>query len=398
MSSENTPGMVQVNEALEIIRSVSATQQQAKTIKASEALNHILAEDLTAVHDIPRFDNSAMDGYVFRKPDLDEGQRAYPVAFEVRPEDSGTDELPAGMAARIMTGSPIPPSADFVIPVELTEIRDEKVIVLEVPGRNAIRRQGEGYRSGEVLLNEGSVIRPYETGLIIESGNSQVRVKKPLRISLQVSGAEISQANNTNGPVLNGIFNSWPGVRLKEYPVLGDNPEEVKERLLELKGHSDLIVTTGGISAGKYDFFFDVLTQAGACCLIRKINQKPGKPFTLFQWDDTYVCNLPGNPVSSVFTAELYVRELAYRLNGLERPATLRAISLKELNNPGSKTLFVPGRLFFEHGMVGVEAQARMRSHLMQLYTGKQVYIRLDPGAEIETGASVECLKFSSGI
>lgn len=395
MNQDEMIHLMEVATALDIIRNADVPDPQIHELDAFETLKSILAEDFAATRDIPRFDNSAMDGYAVRSSDLDAGQRTFPFAFEIRPEDAGIEELPAGTCARIMTGSPIPPSADFVIPVELTEARSDVIFITEVPKVNAIRKQGEGYRKGDVLLRKGSVVRPYEMGLIIEAGGGSVRVNKPLRVGLQISGSEIDRTNNTNGPVLKSILGSWPGVEVTEYPVLEDDQKRVKHRLDELKENNDIIVTTGGISAGKHDYFFDVLANSGAECLIRKINQKPGKPFTLFKWEDVYVCNLPGNPVSAVFTAQYYVRELVHRMNGLPEPESFKATALTELNNPGGKTLFVPGRLIFEHGMVGVMADTKMRSHLMQLYLGNHVYVRLDPGAEIEKGQTADCIPFS---
>lgn len=396
--SQITKQFIEVDEALQIIRSLTFSEQKTETVSARDSLNCILAEDLTAKRDIPKYDNSAMDGFVMRKSDLDSGIRSFPVAFEVRPENPEPESVPKGSCAQIMTGAPIPPGTDFVIPVELSEMDGDNVLIKEVPERNAVRKQGEGYRNDSVLLKKGAVIRPYETGLIIESGNENVKIRKPLRIALQVTGSEIDESNNTNGPVLYQLANKWPGTVVTEYPVLGDNPEDVTARLNKLKKSSDLIMTTGGISAGKHDYLFAELNRLGAKCLIRKINQKPGKPFTLFHWDDTIVCCLPGNPVSSVFTAEYYARRIVSYINGLEEPEEIGASASAVLNNPSSKTLFVPGRISFNNGKITVEADARMRSHLMQLYSGCNVYVRLEPESEIAEGESVSCLQFTSAL
>ena len=390
--------MIEVKQALSIIRDIRFSDRNTESRPAREALNGILAEDITAKQDIPRFDNSAMDGYVVKKKDLDSGRRTFPVAFEVRPENPEPGTLPDGECAQIMTGGKIPPGADFVIPVEMTASENNTMTVKEVPKRNAIRKQGEGYRKGEVLLTKGSLIRPYETGLCIESGNPEVKVKSPVQIGVQVTGSEIDETNNTNGPVLTGLIKNWPSASVREHPVLGDDPGLVTKRLKKLKEENDLILTTGGISAGKHDYLFRALTELGAECLIRKINQKPGKPFTLFRWDDTIVCCLPGNPVSSVFTAEFYAQRILCLMNGLDEPQDLQAEVTVAMRNPSSKTLFVPGKLLFSDGVLRIEADAKMRSHLMQLYSDCNVYLRLEPKSEYKKGETISCLPFTTGL
>lgn len=390
--------MTEVNEALNIIRNIPFPKRNTEARPAREALNCILAEDVKAKQDIPRFDNSAMDGFTMRKADLDSGQRTFPIAFEVRPENPDPGELPEKECAAIMTGGKIPPGADFVIPVEMAEVENDKVTFTDTPSRNPVRKQGEGYKTSQTLLKAGSLIRPYESGLCIESGNPEILVNKPLRIGLQVTGNEIDESNNTNGPVLHGLISRWPGTRVTEYPVLGDNPKNVTARLKELKLACDLVITTGGISAGKHDYLFAGLQRLGAKCLIRKINQKPGKPFTLFRWEDTIVCCLPGNPVSSVFTAEYYARRIVHLMNGLKEPGEFKAAASAALENGSPKTLFVPGVLSFKDGQLFVDADSNMRSHLMQLYSGCNVYVKLDPQSEYKKGENVTCLPFTTGL
>ena len=264
---------------------------QTQRISVRKALGHVLSHQVNAAHDIPRFDNSAMDGYVFRKEDLKDGRTEFPVAYEIRPEDTEVPALGSGTCARIMTGARIPRHGTQVVPVEMVEERGATVKVNDIPGRNPIRPRGEGYAEGQVLLKSGTVIRPYEVGLMIEAGHRHCTVRRPIEVGLQVTGSEINEKNDTNGPVLERLMRSWPGVSVDTWPVLGDDPAEVKERLGALKAASDVVVTTGGISAGKHDYLYRTMEELGAKCLVRKIAQKPGKPFTLFLWDGTPVCH-----------------------------------------------------------------------------------------------------------
>ncbi len=388
--------MMNVDDALTTISNQTPKWEKRKLVPARKSVGRILAEEVTAQRDIPQFDNSAMDGFVLRKKDWDEGQRSFPVAFEIRPEYKEPSPVPEGQCARIMTGAPIPENGDQVIPIELAQEENEDVTFSKLPGRNPIRLQGEGYEKGKIVLEKGTLIRPYEMGLIIESGNRSCTILEALKVALQVTGSEVDETMNTNGPVLKQTINTWPGVEVKEWPVLEDEPGAVKNRLLQLKDESDVIITTGGISAGKHDYLYATLQELGAEVLIRKVNQKPGKPFTFLLWDDTPVCNLPGNPVSAVFCAEMYARRVIAHM--LSIPAKeYEGILLGKMENHRSKTLFVPGFLKAEDGNMAVSTDSGMRSHLMQLYEGNNGYVRVEPKSHYAPGDKITVIPFSNG-
>jgi molybdopterin molybdotransferase len=388
--------MISVDDALKRITENVPLWDKTLSVPAKQSVGSVLAEDVTAKRDVPRFDNSAMDGFVLRKDDWERGQRSFPVAFEVRPENPNPKPVPHGKCARIMTGAPIPEHGTQVIPVELAVEKNNEITFRDIPGRNPIRLQGEGYKKGKTVLKKGSIIRPYEMGLILESGNKECTVFAPLKIGLQVTGSEIEESMNTNGPVLKQIIQSWPGVEVKEWPVLEDDPDTVKKRLLALKEESDIIITTGGISAGKHDYLYSELQKLGAGFLIRKINQKPGKPFTFSIWDSMPVCNLPGNPVSAVFCAEMYARRVVSEMFSLSMTDSIVSAA-NTLENPGTKTLFVPGFVSVEKGKITVSAKAQMKSHLLQLYNKNNVYVRLDPESAYQSGDDISVIPFSNG-
>lgn len=438
MHHQQSHKMISIDEAFEVIDGLDPVVGQSLVLPVRETLNNVLREDVIARTDSPRRDNTAMDGFVFRKQDLDGGRRQFPVAGDIRPEMDQVPPLEPGTCARIMTGAAIPEGGDFVVPVEQTrsvnrsddEINGktghppepvksvpdgfgvksrsknmdhapdsgtEWVEVLEIPKKNAIRRQGEGFRRGDVLIRAGTVLRPYDLGLVIESGNNRCVVQRPLRIGLQISGSEITTTNNINGPVLHAILSSWPGTDVREWPVLADDPGAARTRLQELKEESDVIITSGGISAGRYDYLYDALTDLGADCLIRKVRQKPGKPVTVFRWDGVTVICLPGNPVSATAIAELYARRIVLRLQELPADPVFGAFIQHELSNPGNRTLFMPAALSVNDGMLWVGSRRSMRSHLMQQYRGSRVYLRLEPDAHLKAGDKVTCHAVTDG-
>ncbi len=383
-------------EVTELIQSQFEPVTTSITVPVDEAAGHILAESVQANRNVPAFDNSAMDGVIIRKADYETGQTNFQVVDEIPPERLEVPELPAGKAMRIMTGAPLPENGDLIIPVELLTDSGEEVIIREIPSRNPIRRKGEGYREGVNILSSGTCIRPYESGLMIEAGLSECPVLKPVRVGVQVTGSEISRSRNTNGPVITRLLNKMHGVETVEYPVVEDQPDTLRRRLYQLKEECDVLVTTGGISAGKYDYIPEILESSGARLLVRKINQKPGKPFTLYEWEGKPVCCLPGNPVSAVFTAEWYAGRVLARLTDQStRDITgyVRAGSSPLVNN-SSRHLFVPGRFEFNAGRVTIHAEANMKSHLMQLFRESNCYVHLSPQQEYQDGDVISALRF----
>lgn len=397
MSHTANTEYVTVDEALEKISNAASPVTETERIPSKESLHRILADDLDAQRDIPAFDNSAMDGYLFLTGDLKSGKRNFSVSGEIRPEDDGAEGPDAGSCKQIMTGAAVPPGDYTVVPVEMINETDSGVEVLEIPERNPIRRQGEGYKKGKQVLPAGTIIRPYEMGLMIESGNRQCSVKKEIQIALQVTGSEIDEDMNTNGPVIEGLINSWPGTSIKQWPVLYDDPELVLNRMKELKESADVVLTTGGISMGKHDYILSAMEKLGAEVIVRKIKQKPGKPLTITRLDDTLFFHLPGNPVSAVFTAEYYVRYAVHKMLGLDHveKQVLSAGSLE--NKRGEKTLFVPGKLKLDDdSRLAVRSEGVMKSHLLQLYRDSDVYIRLDPDSKYSPGDKVRVIPYST--
>lgn len=386
-----------VDEAIWRILDISKPVSESEKISSKESVNRILADDMYAQRDIPAYDNSAMDGYLFLTDDLNSDVREFSVEGEIRPEDDMAEGPEPKSCKQIMTGAPVPTGDYTVIPIEMIEELESNVKVLDIPKRNPVRRQGEGYEKGKMVLKKGTVIRPYEVGLMIESGNRQCSVKKQIRIALQVTGSEIDEDMNTNGPVLDGLISQWPGTEVEEQPVLYDDPEVVLNRLKELKESADIVVTTGGISMGKHDYILGAMEKLGAEIVVRKIQQKPGKPLTVTRLDDTLFFHLPGNPISAVFTAEYYLRRAVDKMLGFETEERF-AITAGDLeNHRDEKTLFVPGKLKLDKdNRLIVTSEGVMKSHLLQLYRDSDVYVRLEPETHYAAGDRVTIIPYST--
>lgn len=386
-----------VSEAFEAL-SVSAKQPlSTEILPVSKVLNLVTSKDVIAQHNYPKFDNSAMDGFVFLRSDVARGQRTFAISGETRPGDVPPKALRTCESYRILTGAPLPePSSDYqIVPIELLKESASEVTINTLPQGNSIRKMGEGYSEGDIVLTKNTIIRPYELGLLIESGNKICEVYSPLRILIQVTGTEINVENDTNGPVLEGLISLWPGVHVARLPVLTDSPAEVLQRIKEVYAKADILVTTGGISAGKHDYVFDAMQELGAKVVIRKVRQKPGKPFTVTKLHQTTCFHLPGNPVSTVFSADMYLRYFVRQLLHLA-PTSQKAILGDDVENSiADKTLFLTARTQFDQNQrLVVFPSKQMRSHMMSLYNNNNVYIRLGENELSKKGDVVNIYPF----
>jgi molybdopterin molybdotransferase len=387
--------MHQVSEALSILDSNILSTNETEYADTDASLNRILAEPVIAVEADPAFDNSAMDGYVFMKEDLDEGKRTFRISGAIRPEDEVLKPIEPGTCVYITTGSRIPPGGDFVIPVELTNANgDNTVIVTEIPIKNAIRKQGEGYRRGEVLLPAGKRIRPVDVGIIRQNAFDRVKVKRTLRIAVQATGNELDERRNTNTPVIANLFGSDPSLDIEIYPVIEDDKEMMEKRFAELLDKKDIIVTTGGISAGAYDLVIPVLETLGVEFLIRKVSQKPGKPFSYGKKNQVHMYCLPGNPVSAFFCAVFYVKRALKLLKGDTEGFTRSAVIQNRYECVKHRTEFVPGILAENGAEKVVTINVGIRSHLLHNLSAANCFVQMGPGVTCTPGNTVNVIPF----
>jgi molybdopterin molybdotransferase len=323
-------------------------------VLVGDALGCVLAGDLVAPHPLPRFDNSAMDGYAIRGEEGRSASTEAPVRLaligEVRAGEPGTVEVAPGCAVRIMTGAPLPPGADAVVPVEETEESEGSVALSAptLPGRH-VRRAGEDVAAGGVLVRSGTELGPGELALLASLGFSPLRARRGPRVAVLVTGDELVPPEATPGPgqirdsntvALRTLVEEAGGVAVR-LPGVADERAGVVEALERAAELSDLVVSSGGVSVGRYDFVKSAVEELGYIDLWR-VAMQPGKPLVLGAVGNVPFLGLPGNPVSSHVCFEQFVRPAIRRMRGcreLVRP-TMRA-TLTETITKG------PGRLSF---------------------------------------------------
>jgi len=323
--------MFSVEEALERILA-GIVPLAVERVPLGAALGLVLAEDVSAQEDMPPFANSAMDGFALlsrnSQPRAGQPPRLR-VIGEVAAGYVAEQTVQEGTAMRIMTGAPVPPGADTVIQVELTRSGgtngDWVEILQEVAPGNNIRPAGEDMRSGQLVLQRGSEIGPWEIGVLATLGWPTVPVTRRPQVAIVATGDEVidvdqplrpGKIRNSNSYLLEAAIHKAGGVPHR-LGVARDTVESLREKFSEAVQH-DLIVTSGGVSVGDFDLVKNIMAEQGEINFWR-INMRPGKPVAFGHIGDVPLLGLPGNPVSAAVTFELFGRPVIRKMAGQTR-------------------------------------------------------------------------------
>jgi molybdopterin molybdotransferase len=346
-----------------------------------EATGLPVCEDIASPVDLPRFTNSAMDGYAVRYADVAEASAERPIHLPVVGEAAaGTSKpyaLAPGTSMRIMTGAPLPSGADCVIPVEATDDGRAQVKIFTAPQANQhVRLAGEDIRTGDVVLGEGAVLDARETGLIAAIGRSQVRARPRPRVVIMSTGSELREPGT--GLDFDSIYdaNSYmlaaaakaAGAIAYRVGIVSDEPQEFSDALSDQLVRADLVVTSGGVSKGDYDVVKDVLSRLGTVEFV-EVAMQPGKPqgFGYVGEDETPIFTLPGNPVSAFVSFEVFVVPALRRMMGrlpYRRPL-VRATLTEDLTTHGSRRKYIRARFEVTHRGATVTPVGGQSSHLI---------------------------------
>jgi molybdopterin molybdotransferase len=276
----------------------------------------------TATHDVPPFATSAMDGFALRAADTPGALR---LAGEVAAGAEALPEVEPGSAVRIMTGAPLPPGADTVVPVEDASEAGEVVTVpaASSPGSH-VRAAGHDTRAGESVTLATAPLTPAAVAVLVSIGEPDVVVRRPPRVAILSTGDELcppgsplrpGQIHDANGPALHAAVAEAGGEPWLLDPV-GDDPEAIGEALRRAAVAADITVVSGGVSVGRYDHVRGAIESLGTVDFWR-IAVQPGKPLAFGRIGGRPVIGLPGNPVSALVTFELFVRPLVRAMLGL---------------------------------------------------------------------------------
>jgi molybdopterin molybdotransferase len=304
-------------------------------VALSAASGRVLAEDVVSAVSLPPWDNASMDGYAVRGGDVRGATASHPVRLRVietvAAGGSATHSIGAGEAIRIMTGAPVPPGADSVVRVEDSDGSTDVVAIRD--DRDAahnIRRRGEDVRSGCVVLRAGAAIGPAQAGVLASVGCVAPLVYRRPRVAILATGDELVMLDDVDAVragtriVSSNSYSLESAVRVAggEPIALGvaiDDPRTLAERLGRADG-CDLVLTTGGVSVGDFDYTREVVRALGGELSLWRVRMRPGAPLGFGRLFGVPWLGLPGNPVSALVTFELFARPLLRALAGYRRP------------------------------------------------------------------------------
>jgi molybdopterin molybdotransferase len=351
-----------------------------ETVPVSRARGRVLAADVASPIALPGFDNSSMDGFAVRVAEV----TGVPVVLPVSGESAAGGPLPgplaAGTAARIMTGAPLPHGADAVVPVEWTGgwADGTTVRVDRAPDAGAhVRRAGEDVAVGEIVLTIGTVITARHVALLAAVGCAEIPVHRAPRVAVLSSGSELvppglalgpGQIHDSNGYGLVAAAEAL-GAGATYLGIVPDDAAAVRARLSEAAAGADLVLTSGGVSAGVYDTVKEVLTGTGTV-RFEKVAMQPGMPQGFGAIDGVPIFTLPGNPVSSMVSFEVFVRPVLRALSGVPDPAsgpTVIAVAQEQWRSPETRRQFARAVLSpaLDGGLPRVRPVGAQGSHLV---------------------------------
>lgn len=371
--------MFSVDNALEIILSGIKIISQSEKTDLLNCFGRFIFQDIISEYNIPSKNNSAMDGYAVKTDDIISASRTNPVCLKIIDEIQAGNEfhgerLQQGHAIRIMTGAPIPEGADCVIPFEETEESENIVIIYKNATKyENIRFTGEDIKKGDVVLKKGSKISSAEIGLIASMNFREIEVYRKPEVGIISTGNELAEPG---GEYTGKVINSNSYVLYSEVKKYGGKPDysgivkdeynEVKNKFLQLMD-KDIIISSGGVSMGKYDFIPDVLKEIGIDIKIKTIAMKPGKPVIFGTMNNKLFFGLPGNPVSVMVAFMQFVRPALMKMAGcikISKPV-LNAQITENISKKKGRRHFVRGIFSIQDGRMFVSTTGPQGSGIL---------------------------------
>ena len=396
--------LLPVDEAITELLQRAPAPPAVESVGLEQALGRVLAEPIVAPFDLPRWDNSAMDGYALRQADLPQGG-VLPLAGRVAAGDGAEQSLPAGHAMRIFTGAPLPQGADSVIAQEVCEALGDSVrLPASEPGSH-VRRQAEELRRGEPVLAAGQRLRPQDLGLLASLGLARVPVHRRLRVGLLSSGDELrepgqalapGQIYNANrysiGALLRGL-----GLEVHDYEVLADELAASRDALSLAASEWDLLITSGGVSVGEEDHLKSAIRELGSLHLWR-LAMQPGKPLAFGEVGGKPWIGLPGNPAAALVTALVVARPFLLRAQGVAEVAVrpLRLVAGFDWTRANPRRQYLRARIeFAADGSSRVLIHPRQGSAMLLAASWAEGLALVEAGRTFEAGAAVDFLSFA---
>ena len=397
--------MIPVREAISIVLR-QTSRLAVESVVLGDSLDRVLAEDIIADCDLPPFDRAQMDGYAIRAEDVSTTPARLGIVGESAAGSGWHHEMKAGEAVRIMTGAPVPVGADAVQQVELTRESNGHVEILESVdiGRSIVKRASE-IRAGETVLRAGEDINAAMIATLASFGYAQVKVGRRPRVAIMATGSELvdidqkpgkDQIRDSNNYTL-AAYAKLAGATVDRLPLAGDDTKELKKQMAAAAERSDVLITSGGVSMGVYDFTKAALKELGAEIFFERVSLRPGKPMVFGRLGHTLVFGLPGNPVSVAVTFNLFARAALRAMQGAKEPALKEetAVLARDLKGSIDRESYLPAVLRTdEKGTLLAEPLKWGGSSDFVAFARATALINVPPGVrKIEAGKQVTVLR-----
>jgi molybdenum cofactor synthesis domain-containing protein len=397
--------MIPIAEAIEIVLS-HAPCLGVESVQLKDSVGRILAEDIIADTDLPPFDRAQMDGYAVRAADVATTPARLQIAGESAAGAGWHHEMSSGSAVRIMTGAPVPKGADAVQQVELTrEVNGEVEILESVSSGRSIVRQASEIRAGETVLRPGEQISAAMIATLASFGYAEVKVSRRPRVAVMATGSELVDVNqkpardqirDSNNYTIEA-YASQSNAIVARLPLAGDDTEELKRAMREAAATSDVLITSGGVSMGVYDFTKAALKELGAQIFFERVALRPGKPTVFARLGNALVFGLPGNPVSVAVTFNLFARTALRAMQGATQTtlAEDHAVLARDLKGSIDRESYLPAVLKTdEKGMLLAEPLKWGGSSDFVSFAKATALINIPAGAKtIDAGSRVKVVR-----
>jgi molybdopterin molybdotransferase len=355
--------MLTVNQAESLILDIISPLDQTEICPLKNVFNRVLAESVSSDLDFPYWDNSAMDGYAVKFEDVQRATPAQPIVLTV------IEEIPAGrkpqltlrsqQAARIFTGAMLPAGADTVVMQENTQAQGDRVSILIAPSNPQmfVRKKGEYAEAGKILLAKGTTIREPEMAILATAQKTEVTVYRRPLVAIFSTGDELISPDQTlePGQIIDSnqfalaSFLQGQGAMTLNLGIVADNRDRLRETMSQAINEADLVLSTGGVSVGDYDYVEELLKELGGEILIQSVAIKPGKPLTVAKFANGCIYfGIPGNPVSALVSCWRFVQPALKKLSGLThpwRPSFIKARTNNSLKPDSKRETYLWGKV-----------------------------------------------------
>ena len=376
------------------------------SVPLQEALDRVLAEDLIAPEDLPRFDKSAMDGYAVKSADLAGASQTKPAILQL----IQTDKVEAKQAKQVWTGNPIPNGADAVVMLENTQkLGGELEVWSQLAPSTNVSKVGEDIKKGEVIANTGTRINPYHIGLAAALGLTQLKVAEKPRVAILATGNELvelgtkraaNQIYDSNKVMVSAMCQEL-GAETVDLGLAKDNTEEIAQKIQSALQKCNAVITTGGTSVGGLDLVPDAVNRLGKPgVIVHGVALRPAMPTAVAMLEGKPVLILSGNPVAAIIGFEVFGRPLICRMLGMEkeepRPVVKAVLARRVTSVLGRKT-YVRVHVVSKEGELSAEPVSAKGSGSISTMTQSNGYVIVPENREgVTEGETVAVHMFSS--